>query len=323
MKRFCTLSRLLSASFIALVLAVLSCATDPVTGSRQFMLVSEQDEIRIGKQTDREIAATYGMYDDKPLSDYVDGLGQTLAKESHRPTLAFTFKILDTPVVNAFAVPGGYVYLTRGILSYLNDEAELACVIGHEIGHITARHSAEQLTKAQFAQLGLSLGSILSQEFRALAGVAEFGVGMLFMKFSRDNEREADDLCQQQITGPYAVTLFVQAPMQTGKSSLVRRVLHQARKEHNTQVAFIDFQKFTDQYFREEEKFFVELCMMIGDAFGVPEAINQYWQGQRTSIINCSRYVSDHIIPSLKGSFILAMDEVERMVTCPFRSNWS
>ena len=194
MKRFCTLSRLLSASFIALVLAVLSCATDPVTGSRQFMLVSEQDEIRIGKQTDREIAATYGMYDDKPLSDYVDGLGQTLAKESHRPTLAFTFKILDTPVVNAFAVPGGYVYLTRGILSYLNDEAELACVIGHEIGHITARHSAEQLTKAQFAQLGLSLGSILSQEFRALAGVAEFGVGMLFMKFSRDNEREADDL---------------------------------------------------------------------------------------------------------------------------------
>ena len=135
-------------------------------------------------------------------------------------------------------------------------------------------------------------------------------------------EREADDLCQQQITGPYAVTLFVQAPMQTGKSSLVRRALHQARKEHNTKVAFIDFQKFTEQYFREEEKFFVELCMMIGDAFGVPEAINQYWQGQRTSIINCSRYVSDHIIPSLKGSFILAMDEVERMVTCPFRSNF-
>ena len=194
MKRSSTFFRLISAPFIALVLAMLSCATDPVTGSRQFMLVSEQEEITIGRQTDREIAATYGMYGDEPLSNYVDRIGQTMAKKSHRPNLAFTFKILDTPVVNAFAVPGGYVYLTRGIMSYLNDEAELACVIGHEIGHVTARHSAEQLTKAQFAQLGLSLGSILSQEFRALAGVAEFGVGMLFMKFSRDNEREADDL---------------------------------------------------------------------------------------------------------------------------------
>jgi len=135
-------------------------------------------------------------------------------------------------------------------------------------------------------------------------------------------ERDADDVCQQQITGPYAVTLFVEAPMQTGKSSLVRRVLHQARKEHNNQVAFIDFQKFTEQYFQKEEKFFVELCMMMGDALGVPEAIDQYWQGRRTSIVNCSRYVSDHIVPKLEGAFILAMDEVERMVACPFRSNF-
>jgi len=135
-------------------------------------------------------------------------------------------------------------------------------------------------------------------------------------------DREADDVCQQQITGPYAVTLFVEAPMQTGKSSLVRRVLHQARKEHNNQVAFIDFQKFTEQYFQKEEKFFVELCMMMGDALGVPEAIDQYWQGRRTSIVNCSRYVSDHIVPRLEGPLILAMDEVERMVSSPFRSNF-
>jgi predicted Zn-dependent protease len=102
--------------------------------------------------------------------------------------------VLDSPVVNAFAVPGGYVYLTRGILAYLNDEAELAGVVAHEIGHIAARHSAQQYSKAQFAQLGLGLGSMLSKTFRKYAGVAQAGVEVLFMSFSRSDEREADSL---------------------------------------------------------------------------------------------------------------------------------
>ena len=96
---------------------------------------------------------------------------------------------MDSPVINAFAVPGGYVYLTRGILAYLNSEAELAGVVGHEIGHITARHSAKQYSKAQMAQLGLGLGSILSPAFADFAGLAAQGIGVLFLKFSRDNER--------------------------------------------------------------------------------------------------------------------------------------
>jgi predicted Zn-dependent protease len=173
---------------------VISCAANPVTGQRELMLLSEPDEIRLGRETDAQIAQTYGIYDDSDLTAYIDGLGQRIAKGSHRPHLSFEFKILDSPVINAFAVPGGYVYMSRGILTYFNSEAELAGVIGHEIGHVAARHSAQQYSRAQLAQLGLGLGVILSDDFRKYSGLAQFGVGMLFLKFSRDNERQADDL---------------------------------------------------------------------------------------------------------------------------------
>jgi predicted Zn-dependent protease len=158
------------------------------------MLLSDEDEVRMGQETDPEITAMYGIYDDVALVTYIDNLGQQMAKISHRPQLTYTFNVMDSPVINAFAVPGGYVYLTRGILAYLNSEAELAGVIGHEIGHITARHSAQQYTKAQLAQIGLGLGSLLSQTFAQYAGLAGQGIGLLFLKFSRDNEREADSL---------------------------------------------------------------------------------------------------------------------------------
>ncbi|RLB88436.1 MAG: peptidase M48 Ste24p, partial [Deltaproteobacteria bacterium] len=117
-----------------------SCATNPVSGKRELMLLGEAQEIRLGKKTDAQIVKTYGVYDDPKLTAYIQDLGQRMGRLSHRPNLRFEFKILDSPVVNAFAVPGGYVYLTRGVLSYLNSEAELACVIGHEIGHVAARH---------------------------------------------------------------------------------------------------------------------------------------------------------------------------------------
>ena len=158
------------------------------------MLLSEPDEIRLGRKTDAQIAQTYGIYDDPDLMAYIEGLCQRIARGSHRPHLSFEFKILDSPVVNAFAVPGGYIYVSRGMFSYLNSEAELAGVIGHEIGHVAARHSAQQYSRAQLAQLGLGLGVILSEDFRQYAGLAQFGVGMLILRFSRDNEREADDV---------------------------------------------------------------------------------------------------------------------------------
>ncbi|UCE17405.1 MAG: M48 family metalloprotease, partial [Gemmatimonadota bacterium] len=169
-------------------------ATNPVTGKREFMLMSESQEIQLGRETDPQIIASYGLYQDDALTRYIDDLGQRMAVISHRPQLQFTFRVLDSPVVNAFAVPGGYVYVTRGILSFMNNEAELAAVLAHEIGHITARHTAQQYSKAQLAGLGLGVGQILSENFRKYAGYAEFGVGLLFLRFSRDNERQADQL---------------------------------------------------------------------------------------------------------------------------------
>lgn len=185
---------LISIILLGILLSVISCAVNPVTGQQELMLLSEPDEIRLGRKTDVQIAQTYGIYDDPDLMAYIEGLGQRIARGSHRPHLSFEFKILDSPVVNAFAVPGGYIYVSRGILSYLNSEAELAGVIGHEIGHVAARHSAQQYSRAQLAQLGLGLGIVLSEDFRQYAGLAQFGVGMMFLSFSRDNERQADDL---------------------------------------------------------------------------------------------------------------------------------
>ncbi len=184
----------------ALVLLVLSCAVNPVTGKKQLMLMSKSEEIQLGEQTDKQTIETYGIYQDPQLQKYIQDLGMKMAKLSHRPDLPYEFRLLDSPVINAFAVPGGYVYITRGIMGYLNNEAELAGVMGHEIGHVAARHSAEQYSKAQLAQLGLGLGSILSENFRKYAGVAQFGVQMLFLKFSRDDERQADELGVQYST---------------------------------------------------------------------------------------------------------------------------
>lgn len=173
---------------------LLSCATNPVTGKKEFSLLSTSDEIRLGAEADKEIVAQYGLYDDAKIAEYIDGLGQKMAKISHRPNLTFHFRVLDSPVINAFALPGGYVYITRGILGYMNSEAELAGVMGHEIGHVTARHGAKAYTRAQLAQVGLSAGYLFSETFRQFSDVAQVGVGLLFLRFSRDQERQSDQL---------------------------------------------------------------------------------------------------------------------------------
>jgi predicted Zn-dependent protease len=182
------------AMVVALMVWAVSCALNPVTHKRELMLLSAADEVAMGKQTDPQVIQTFGKYEDADLARYVTTLGKKLGALSHQPNLAYSITVLDSPVVNAFAVPGGYVYLTRGILAYLNDEAELAGVVAHEIGHIAARHSAQQYSRAQVAQLGLGLGSMVSKTFRKYAGVAQVGVGMLFLSFSREDERQADAL---------------------------------------------------------------------------------------------------------------------------------
>lgn len=183
----------LGCYLIGLLFWTPSCAVNPVSGKQELMLLSEKDEMNLGHETDFQIAQQYGVYEDPKLTAYLQDICQRLAKISHRPQLTYRFKILDTPVVNAFAVPGGHVYFTRGILATVSSEAELAGLMGHEIGHITARHSAKQYSKAQLTQLGLGVGAIFIDS-SIFTGLAQFGVGMLFMRFSRDNEREADEL---------------------------------------------------------------------------------------------------------------------------------
>src|SRR4030042_711542 len=183
-----------SGSFlIGLLLWILACGTNPVTGKQELMLLSETDEIKLGQETDLQVVREYGLYEDPKLTADLNGICQRLGKHSHRPNLTYHFKGLDASVLNAFAAPGGYVYFPRGILATLNNEAELAGVMGHEIGHITARHSAQQYSRAQLAQIGLGVGSLFIDS-SVLAGLAQLGVGMLFLRFSRDNERQADDL---------------------------------------------------------------------------------------------------------------------------------
>jgi len=135
------------------VLMVPSCAVNPVTGKKQLMLMSESQEVALGAQYDPQVMATFGEYQDNELLSFVKGVTTEMGTISHRPRLEYHIKILDSPVVNAFAVPGGYIYLTRGILAQLNNEAELIGIIGHEMGHITARHSASQQTKQQLGTL--------------------------------------------------------------------------------------------------------------------------------------------------------------------------
>ncbi len=176
------------------ILIIFSCAVNPVTGKRQIMLMSEEQEVQMGFAYDPQVVATFGEYKNDNILNFLKTRTTEMGKISHRPNLEYHIKILDSPVVNAFAVPGGYMYLTRGILAQLNNEAELLGVIGHEMGHITARHSVSQQTKQQLGQLLLIGGMIASEKFAQYAEYAMQGMQLLFLSFSRDNEREADAL---------------------------------------------------------------------------------------------------------------------------------
>ena len=184
----------ISLLFTATVLLVISCAINPVTGKKQLMLMSEAQEIQLGISYDPQVMATFGEYADNNLQNFVQTKGVEIGKISHRPNLEYHVKVLDSPVVNAFAVPGGYIYLTRGILAQLNNEAELMGVMAHELGHIAARHSVSQQSKQQLGTLILIGGMIASEKVAQYAQYAMQGMQLLFLQFSRDDERQADAL---------------------------------------------------------------------------------------------------------------------------------
>ena len=180
----------------AALLAVLAtaCATNPVTGKRQISFMSEEQEIQTGRQLDAEVRQQMGVYQDDELQKYIEDVGMRLARQSQRPNLPWHFTIVDSPAVNAFALPGGYIYITRGILPYLDNEAQLAGVLGHEIGHVAARHSAQQYTRSAATSMGVLIGSIFVPQIRPFGQLAETGLGVMFLKYSRENELQADSL---------------------------------------------------------------------------------------------------------------------------------
>ena len=181
--------------FVSLSCFLLSdCAYNPVTGKKELSFMSDEKEIAIGKDSDPKIIAAYGLYEDETLQAFINKKGKEMAAISHRPNLNYQFRILDSPVINAFALPGGYVYFTRGILAHFSNEAEFAGVLGHEIGHITARHSAKQYTRQILGQVGLVAGLLLSDVVRQNANQASQALQLVFLKFGRDQESQSDKL---------------------------------------------------------------------------------------------------------------------------------
>jgi predicted Zn-dependent protease len=175
--------------------------------------MSESQEIAMGKEAVPEIAASMGIYGDDELQKYVEAIGLRMAALSERPHLPWQFRVIDDSAVNAFAVPGGFIYITRGILAHMGSEAELASVVGHEIGHVTARHSVQQMTRQQLAQAGLGIGMIglavvgAGELGQMLGQAAGAGAQLLFLKYGRDDETQADDLgFKYMIAAGYAPT---------------------------------------------------------------------------------------------------------------------
>ncbi len=182
---------------ILVLLALLSvlggCATNPATGKSDFVMMSEQSELEMGQKYSQEIAKQYPRYEDAKLQAYVQQVGERVARAGDRPQLQYHFTVIDTPDINAFALPGGYIYIHRGLMAYLGSEAELAAVLGHEVGHVTARHSVKQQSQS-------SAWSILGQAVALGTGVGAAAdltnvLGTAFVRgYGRDMELEADGL---------------------------------------------------------------------------------------------------------------------------------
>ncbi len=196
LRRVVIVSMLAVAAFVAG-----GCAVNPATGKHEFTLVTAGQEAAMGREGYAAAVAEYGAYDDAALSAYVDSVGRRVARASEQPELPWRFTVLDDPAVNAFAMPGGYIYVTRGLLAHMQSEAQLAGVLGHEIGHVTARHSARQITQQQLAGLGLGIASAVSPAFRRYGSTAEQALGLLMLKYSRDDESQADELGVRYASG--------------------------------------------------------------------------------------------------------------------------
>ncbi len=187
---------LLLTALLGLAVLGVSCAKNPVTGNNDVTMVSKKGEVEQGRKAHEQVIKFYGIYEDQGLQDYVTQIGTKLAQASERPELEWHFTVVDADDINAFALPGGYIYITRGIMAYLNSEAELAAVLGHEIGHVTARHSVRQQTQSALTGI-LATGAAIFTGNRAVADLANIGGQAMLSGYGRDMELEADRLGAQ------------------------------------------------------------------------------------------------------------------------------
>ncbi|MGB4246691.1 MAG: M48 family metalloprotease, partial [Pseudohongiellaceae bacterium] len=178
-----------------------SCAVNPATGQGNIVMTSERREIEIGKEEHEKVMQSMAVMTDEQINAYVNEVGQRLAAVSHRPDLTFTFTVIDSPEINAFALPGGYVYINRGLMAYLNSEAELAAVLGHEIGHITARHAVQQQSSGNLARIAAGIGGVVAAVATGSGYIGSqiMDVGSIWAQaglsgFGREHELEADSL---------------------------------------------------------------------------------------------------------------------------------
>lgn len=197
-----------AAFFLFLFTASCVVQENPVTGNKRAYAYSWQQEVELGNEVDKEITAQFGLYDDSEVSEYFKEISRVILEESHMRredtpekfrNTEFTFRVLDSPVVNAFALPGGFVYVTRGLMAHLNNEAQLAVVIGHEIGHVAARHASQRGLQQTIGQAVMVGGAIIGQEFLGVSGESILNLSgqaaqLIFLSYSRDHERESDRL---------------------------------------------------------------------------------------------------------------------------------
>lgn len=171
-----------------------ACSTNPATGERQFTALLPADrEASLGAQEHAKVEQSFGKFVEGPIADYVSRIGMRVAANTERDDVQYQFFVIDSPMVNAFAIPGGYVYVTRGLMALANNEAELAAVLGHEIAHITARHSAERVSQGFLAQVGaVVLATAVDSSAAARAG--QLGSELFLKSYSRDQEHQADEL---------------------------------------------------------------------------------------------------------------------------------
>jgi len=179
---------------LAVFLIISGCVKNVATGERQLVILSTEEENDIGAKEHPNIISSFGgIYNNKNLQSYITSLGSKIASNSEMPDIRWTFTILDNPLVNAFALPGGYIYVTRGLLSLANDEAEIASVLGHEIAHVTARHTAQRHAKSTLSNVGLDILNIVVGQ-PLITNAASIGVQGALSSFSRSEELEADKL---------------------------------------------------------------------------------------------------------------------------------